>query len=48
MRVEEVRIRHKIREVVKLKEDVAKAEENNRLIKLIENSHSGKIKAFFD
>lgn len=34
--------------MLKLKEDVAKAQENNRLIRLIEDAHNGKIKTFFE
>lgn len=44
----EVKLRHKIREVMKLREDIEKARENNRLIKLIEDSHEQKINRFFD
>lgn len=43
----ELRLRHKIREAMKLREDIEKAKENNRLIGLIENYHQNKINAFF-
>ncbi len=43
----ELRLRHKIREAMKLREDIEKAKENNRLIGLIEDYHQNKINAFF-
>ena len=43
----ELKLRHKIREMMKLREDIEKTKENNALIKLIEDYHETKINGFF-
>lgn len=43
----ELKLRHKIRELMKMKGDVEKAQENNRLIRLIQDYHENKINGFF-
>jgi hypothetical protein len=43
-----LKLRHKIREINKLKSDIERARENNRLILLIEDYHQHKINGFFD
>lgn len=43
----ELKLRHKIRELMKMKGDVEKARENNRLIRMIQGYHENKINGFF-
>ena len=45
---DELKLRHRIREVIKLKQDIQKAQHNNKLIRLIEDFHENKINSFFD
>lgn len=44
----ELKLRHKIREVIRLQSDIEKAKQNNKLIEVIEDYHQNKINGFFD